>query len=228
MRGAMNGARPSEAQFEDRRGWEARGSQVQNDPFALPEGLPIPEDDGAADHLEGMWVPRITLPSTARRGVDPAAISAEGRVVLYCYPLTSPPGVELPEGWDLIPGARGCTPEACSFRDHHEELRELGAEVFGLSTQTTDYQRELVARLHLPFEVLSDSRLEFARTLRLPTFELDEAVELQPRTLIKRLTLVLLEGRIEKVFYPIFPPNEHAEEVVAWLSANPVRSRSMP
>ena len=224
----MNGERASRMEFEDGGGVDADRSEEVNDPFALPEGLPVPQDDGAADHLEGLWVPRVTLPSTAGRGVDPAAISAEGKVILYCYPLTSPPGVELPVGWDLIPGARGCTPEACSFRDYHEELRELGVEIFGLSTQTTDYQRELVERLHLPFEVLSDSRLEFARALRLPTFELKRAVRSQPTTLIKRLTLVLLEGRIEKVFYPIFPPNEHAGEVVAWLSANSARSRSMP
>ena len=224
----MSEERASRTEFEDGGGVDADRSKEANDPFALPEWLPVPEDDGAADHLEGLWVPRVTLPSTAGRGVDPAAISVDGRVVLYCYPLTTASDAELPAGWDLIPGARGCTPEACSFRDHHEELRELGTEVFGLSTQTTAYQRELVARLHLPFEVLSDSQLEFARALRLPTFELDEAVESQPRTLIKRLTLVLLERRIENVFYPIFPPNEHAGEVVAWLSANPTRSRSMP
>lgn len=224
----MSGGRPGRTEFGDGRGVDAYRSKEVNGAFSLPEGLPVPEDDGASDHLEGMWVPGVTLPSTAGRGVDPAGISAGGRVVLYSYPLTSASGVELPEGWDLIPGARGCTPEACSFRDHHEELRELGAEVFGLSTQTTDYQKELVSRLHLPFELLSDSRLEFARALRLPTFELERAVGSQPTTLIKRLTLALLEGRIEKVFYPVFPPNEHAGEVVAWLSANPALSRSTP
>lgn len=222
----MSGMTPSWAEFEGRRGWEARGSQVQNDPFVLPEGLPIPEDDGAAGHLEGMQLPSIALPSTAGREVDVGEVSVRGRVILYCYPLTSAPGVELPEDWDMIPGARGCTPEACSFRDHHKELKELKAEVFGVSTQTTGYQRELVARLDLPFEILSDSELKFARELMLPTFEIEKHITSQPATLIKRLTLVLLGGRIEKVFYPIFPPNEHAEEVVAWLSANPVTSKS--
>lgn len=224
----MSGGRLSQTEFEDGRGVDTDRSKEVNGAFSLPEGLPVPEDDGATDHLEGMWVPGVTLPSTAGRGVDPAGISAEGRVVLYCYPLTGASGVELPEGWDLIPGARGCTPEACSFRDHHEELRELGAEVIGLSTQTTGYQKELVSRLRLPFELLSDSRLEFARALRLPAFDLERVVGSQPATLIKRLTLVLLEGRIEKVFYPIFPPNEHAGEVVAWLSANLARSRTTP
>lgn len=224
----MSGARSRRAEFEGRRGWEARGSQVRNDPFALPEGFPVPEDDGAADHLEGRQVPSIALPSTAGREVDVAEASVRGRVILYCYPLTGAPGVELPEDWDMIPGARGCTPEACSFRDHYGELKELKATVFGLSTQMTSYQQELVARLHLPFEVLSDSELRFARDLALPTFETEKHIASQPTTLIKRLTLVLLGGRIEKVFYPIFPPDKHAEEVVAWLSANPVGSKSTP
>ena len=195
-----------------------------NDPFELPEGLPVPEDDGAADHLEGMWIPSVTLPSTSGEKVDIAEVSRRSRVIVYCYPLTGAPDVELPEDWDLIPGARGCTPEACSFRDHHDGLRELGIEaVFGFSTQTTGYQKGLVERLHLPFEVLSDSGLAFVRALRLPTFEVESSVGSQPTTLVKRLTLVVLDGAVEKVFYPIFPPNEHAEEVVAWLSENPAQ-----
>lgn len=154
--------------LESGRGKAANGS------FALPEGLPAPEDDGAADHLESMRLPTVKLPSTSGREVDIAEVSRQGRVVVYCYPLTGAPGVELPEDWDLIPGARGCTPEACSFRDHSDELRESGAEtVFGLSTQTTEYQKSLVERLHLPFEVLSDSGLALVRALRLPTFELE-------------------------------------------------------
>ncbi len=197
--------------------------KVANDPLALPEGLPVPEDDGAADHLQGMRLPTVTLPSTSGREVDVAEVSRRGRVIVYCYPLTAP-DVELPEDWDLIPGARGCTPEACSFRDHHDELRELGVEtVFGLSTQTTGYQKGLVERLHLPFEVLSDSELAFVQALRLPTFEVERSIALQPTTLVKRLTLVLLDSGIEKVFYPIFPPNKHVGEVVAWLSENPVQ-----
>jgi peroxiredoxin len=128
--------------------------------------------------------------------------------------------VDLPEDWDAIPGARGCTPEACSFRDHHAELEELGAAVFGLSSQTADYQRELVARLRLPFEVLSDSELKFTERLRLPALEIEETVASQPTTLIKRITLVLRDGNIGKAFYPIFPPDGHADEVIAWLRQN--------
>jgi peroxiredoxin len=138
--------------------------------------------------------------------------SLPGRTVVYCYPRTGKPGQDLPRGWDEIPGARGCTPQSCSFRDHHAELRALGARVFGLSTQSTGYQREAAERLHLPFELLSDEGLAFAKGLDLPTFEVEGM------TLIKRLTLIIDNGRIENVFYPVFPPGENAEEVVAWLS----------
>lgn len=180
---------------------------------ALPTDLPRPEDDGACDHLPGMAVPSIALPSTAGRDVDLAHPHAP-RTVVYVYPMTGRPDRPLPEGWEMIPGARGCTPEACSFRDHHRELAELSAAVFGLSTQATDYQREMVERLHLPFEVLSDREFRVAGALRLPTFETDGMV------LIKRLTLVIRNGGIERVFYPVFPPDRHAEEVVDWLAAH--------
>jgi len=214
----MSGKWSESAKFEGGR------SKAANDPSVLPEGLPVPEDDGAANHLEGMRIPTVVLPSTSGREVDAAEVSRWGRVLVYCYPLTSAPDVDLPEDWDLIPGARGCTPEACSFRDHHDLLRELAVEaVFGLSTQTTAYQKGLVERLHLPFEVLSDSKLGFVRALRLPTLEVERSIASQPTTLVKRLTLVMLDGSIEKVFYPIFPPNEHAGEVIAWLSENPVQ-----
>jgi peroxiredoxin len=136
--------------------------------------------------------------------------------VLYCYPMTGKPGEPLPPGWDTIPGARGCTPETCSFRDHFEEMKKLKAEVLGVSTQTTDDQREMVGRLQVPFEVLSDSELALTRALNLPTFEIDHKV------FIKRLTLILRQRRIAHVFYPVFPPNAHADEVLAWLSRNPV------
>ena len=131
--------------------------------------------------------------------------------VVYCYPMTGRPDRDLPQGWDEIPGARGCTPQSCSFRNHHAELGELCARVFGLSTQSTGYQRETVGRLHLPFELLSDEDLAFAGALSLPTFEADGMI------LIKRLTLVLEDGRIEKVFYPVFPPGKNVDEVLAWL-----------
>jgi peroxiredoxin len=178
-------------------------------PYELPDGLPVPTDDGAADHLPGMRLPPVPLTSTAGDAVDLAALP--GRTVVYCYPMTGRPGSDLPPGWDEIPGARGCTPQSCSFRDHHAELRALGARVFGMSTQDTDYQREAAVRLHLPFGLLSDAELAFAGALDLPTFEVDGMV------LLKRLTLVIDDGRIEKVFYPVFPPDKSAEEVVGWL-----------
>jgi peroxiredoxin len=175
----------------------------------LPEDLPVPTDDGAADHLPGTLIPPLSLMSTAGETVDLSAL--QGRTVVYCYPLTGRPDTELPRGWEEIPGARGCTPQSCAFRDHHEELRALGARVFGLSTQSTGYQREAAERLHLPYELLSDEDLGFADALVLPTFEADGMV------LLKRLTMVIDDGRIEKVFYPVFPPDKNAEEVIGWL-----------
>jgi peroxiredoxin len=179
-------------------------------PYVLPPDLPRPVDDGACDHLVGMVVPHITLPSTAGRDVDLGALPP-GRTVIYCYPRTGKPGEQMPEGWDDIPGARGCTPQSCSFRDHHRELAELGAEVFGLSTQTTADQRELAERTHLPFELLSDTELRLARALRLPTFAAGGM------TLVKRVTLIIRDGVVEHVFYPVFPPDASASEVVDWL-----------
>jgi peroxiredoxin len=177
--------------------------------YELPEGIPAPVDDGACDHLPGMKFPPATLLSTSGETVDLSGLP--GRTVLYCYPRTGKPGEDLPRGWNEIPGARGCTPQSCAFRDHHAELKDLGTRVFGLSTQDTGYQREAVERLRLPFELLSDEDLALARALSLPTFEVEGMI------LIKRLTLVIYDGRIEKVFYPVFPPNENAEEVVGWL-----------
>ena len=175
----------------------------------LPEGLPIPRDDGTCDHLPGMKLPDLALPATD--GSEVRLSQLEGQTVIYCYPMTGRPGEPLPEGWDEIPGARGCTPQSCAFRDHHAELRDLGTRVFGLSTQSTGYQREAAERLHLPFPLLSDEELRFARELRLPLFEAGGM------TLIRRITLVARDGWIEKVFYPVFPPDKNAGEVVNWL-----------
>jgi peroxiredoxin len=192
------------------RGASGAQAQPERDLMTLPPDLPVPVDDGACDHLEGLAIPSMKLPSTSGRPVDLSEVEAS-RVVVYIYPRTGSPGEPSPPGWDAIPGARGCTPETCGFRDHHADLKKLGAEVFGLSTQTTEYQKEMVARLHVPFEVLSDSELAFARALRLPTFEVEGM------TLIKRLTLVIRQERVEKVFYPVFPPDRHALEVIQWL-----------
>jgi peroxiredoxin len=184
------------------------------DPSTLPDDLPAPIDDGAADHLPGLAVPELELPATDGRGVSLAAL--DGRTVVYAYPRTGRPGEpSLVADWDLIPGARGCTPEACGFRDHHAELTAAGAAVFGLSTQAGAYQRELVERLTLPFSILSDQRLELTRALGLPTFEA------AGQTLLRRLTLVVRDGQIEHVFYPVFPPDRHAAEVLQWLRTNP-------
>src|SRR6266513_2472081 len=180
----------------------------------LPPNLPRPKDDGGARHLKGMAIPDLELPSTANRRVNLSKISAP-RLVLYAYPMTGQPGKALPAGWDDIPGARGCTPETCGFRDHHKDLAKLHAEVFGVSTQSTEYQQEMVKRPEVPFEVLSDERLAFATALRLPTFTVDGM------TLLKRLTLVIRSGRIEHVFYPVFPPDTHAEAVISWLRQHP-------
>jgi peroxiredoxin len=187
---------------------------LAKDLASLPAGLPLPEDDGACDHLAGMSVPAIALRSTAGRSVILAELS--GRTVVYAYPRTGVPGEPGIEGWEQIPGARGCTPQSCAFRDHHQELSELGAGVFGLSSQTTTFQQEAVHRLHLPFELLSDQHLRFAEALRLPTFEV------AGMTLIKRLTLILQAGRIEHVFYPVFPPDRNAQDVINWLRAHPL------
>jgi peroxiredoxin len=180
--------------------------------FELPKDLPVPIDDGACNHLPGLQLPPVLLLSTAGRLVDLSRLA--GRTIVYCYPRTGVPGKELPKGWDQIPGARGCTPQSCAFRDHYQEIRSLGAQVFGLSTQGTDYQREVSARLHLPFELLSDADLQFVHMLDLPTFEVDSM------TLVKRLTLVIRDRRIEQVFYPVFPPDENAGQVIRWLERN--------
>ena len=183
----------------------------------LPADLPVPTDDGAAAHLTGMHMPKVLLPSTGRHNVNVASLGA-GRTVLYAYPRTGRPDRPVPAGWDAIPGARGCTPESCGFRDHYTELKSLGARVYGFSTQETDYQREAANRLELPFELLSDAALKLTEAIRLPTFEFEG------ETLLKRLTLVVREDRVEHVFYPIFPPDLHAEQVLAWLAARSKRT----
>lgn len=185
--------------------------------FPLPVGLPRPIDDGAVIHLKHMLMPSISLPSTANRMVNLSELSAP-RTVIYCYPMTGVPGKPLPEGWDMIPGARGCTPQACGFRDHYQELLQFNVAVFGLSTQRTEYQREMADRLHLPFEILSDADFNLCEALSLPTFEVEGM------RLVKRLTMIVRSGQIEHVFYPVFPPNESADQVLQWVRKAPIPS----
>jgi peroxiredoxin len=185
---------------------------MSTDYSRLPAGLPAPEDDGAADHLDGMSLPEISLASTLGGAINLAEAARE-RLVAYVYPRTGVPGEPLPAGWDDIPGARGCTPQSCAYRDSLAEFSALGATVIGISAQTPGEQREFAAREHIPFALLSDSGLSLAEALRLPTFEADGM------TLYKRLTLVAEAGVIGKVFYPVFPPDRDAAEVLAWLAA---------
>jgi peroxiredoxin len=180
-----------------------------HDPYALPEGLPVPEDDGAADHLAGAEVPSLTLGSS-HGPVDVAELCAE-RGVLYVYPRTGKPGVPSLPGWDEFPGARGCTPQSCAFRDHAAELAELGARVAGVSAQTLADQIEFAERNHIPYPVIADPELALRDALGLPVFEI------AGHTLYKRLAFVAEHGRIVKVFYPVFPPDRNAADVVDWL-----------
>jgi peroxiredoxin len=182
-----------------------------HDPYVLPPHLPEPRDDGAADHLPGATLPALTLPSTAGDEID-LAEAAAGTLVVYCYPRTGRPGEPLPPGWDEVPGARGCTPQSCAFRDHFAELEGLGARVLGLSAQSPVDQIEFAQRVGLPYPVLSDSELLLAEALGLPIFEVAGL------RLYRRLTLIAREARIAKVFYPVFPPDRNAFDVLAWLS----------
>lgn len=178
--------------------------------FELPKDLPVPEDDGACNHLPGKDLPGLSLMATSGRLVR-LNEQAQSRTVFFFYPRTGRPGVAIPSAWDRIPGARGCTPHSCAYRDLHAEFRALGTAVFGVSSQDTEYQRELVRRTNLPYEVLSDVEFRLTDALRLPTFVFEGV------RLIKRLAFVAEKGRIVKVFYPVFPPDKNAETVLAWL-----------
>jgi peroxiredoxin len=188
--------------------------EILHDPTVLPDDLPVPVDDGAARHLTGLALPDVALAATDGSAVNLARLP--GRTVVYIYPRTGRPGQAMPTGWNAIPGARGCTPQSCSFRDHFNDLRALGVkQLYGLSTQDSAYQREAVERLHLPFAILSDADLKLQRALRLPTFTVDGMV------LLKRMALVIDDGVITQVFYPVFPPDRNAADVIAWLQAAP-------
>jgi peroxiredoxin len=188
-------------------------TEAPHNPLVLPDNLPVPQDDGAARHLGGMKLPDIALPATDGSQINLSKF--KGRTVVYAYPRTGVPGSPPPDGWDAIPGARGCTPQSCSFRDHHAELKQLGvARLFGLSVQDSAYQREAVQRLHLPFPILSDAKMRLTMALKLPTFRV------AGMTLLRRMAWVIDDGVITHVFYPVFPPDRSAAEVVGWLKAS--------
>ena len=181
-----------------------------HNPQFLPLNIPVPQDDGAARHLSRAKLPDLALHATDGKPVNLSKL--KGRTVVYIYPRTGVPGVDPPDGWDRIPGARGCTPQSCSFRDHFGELKRLGvAWLYGLSTQDTAYQKEAATRLHLPFAILSDEKLALTKALKLPTFTA------AGMTLLKRMALIIDDGVITKAFYPVFPPDKNAEQVIAWL-----------
>jgi peroxiredoxin len=185
-------------------------AEALHDPNVLPDDLPVPQDDGAARHLSGFRLPDLALAATDGAQVNLSKL--KGRTVVYVYPRTGRPGQALPTGWDAIPGARGCTPQSCGFRDHFAELKQLGVSaLYGLSTQDIAYQREVAERLHLPFAILSDAELKLTHAMRLPTFTVDGM------TLIKRMAWVFDDAVVSHVFYPVFPPDQSAGDVVAWL-----------
>ncbi len=198
-------------------------SEKPADLHALPDDLPVPEDDGAADHLLKAVVPSVVLQATDGEPVDLAATAAgEGALIVYVYPQTGVPGRSVPAGWDRIPGARGCTPQSCAFRDSASELAGLGATVFGLSAQLLDEQREFAAREHLPYPLLNDSGFRLAEELGLPTFEANGV------RYYRRLTFIARQRRIAKVFYPVFPPQDNPIDVIAWLCADRASQRGDP
>ena len=186
-------------------------SERPSDLHALPDDLPVPEHDGAADHLPDAVVPSLVLSATVGGSVDLSDV-ARGTLVVYAYPKTGVPGEPLPAGWDRIPGARGCTPQSCAFRDSAQQLADLGATIFGLSAQSIDEQREFAHREHIPYPLLNDSEFRLAAELGLPTFEDEDGSRYY-----RRLTFIAQAGRVTKVFYPVFPPQDNAADVIAWL-----------
>jgi peroxiredoxin len=182
--------------------------------LSLPDNLPIPQDDGACAHLPGLKLPSLALPTTDASTIDFSSLA--GRSVIFCYPKTGLPGKNPPASWDQIPGARGCTPQNCGFREEYGNLLRAGVkQFFGVSTQTTPYQQEAAERLHLPYLLVSDEKLTFARALNLPTFEFEG------ETLIKRLTLIVDDGVITHVLYPVFPPDKSAADTLQWIKQHP-------
>jgi len=174
--------------------------------------LAIPIDDGKCDHLFNMTLPQLSLLSTSNNTIDLSKL--EGLTVFYFYPRMGRPDIETPAGWGDIPGASGCTPQTCSFKDQHEDFSRLEVDVYGVSTQASSYQKEAVDRLSLPFDILSDEDLNLTEMLNLPTFEVEGVI------LTKRVTLICQDSKIIKVFYPVYPPKENAQEVIVYIKNN--------
>ena len=182
--------------------------------------IPRPQDDGAAEHLTGRSVTSISLRTSDESQVNIADL--DGRTIIYAYPMTARPDTPLPDGWNMIPGARGCTPQSCSFRDHMQEITSLGVQhLYGLSTQETSYQQESASRLHLPFLLLSDYKLQLQKALNLPVMTVEGTI------LLKRLTMVIDDGTITKVFYPVFPPDNNAADIISWLKEHRLINRNI-
>jgi peroxiredoxin len=192
---------------------QGEGTMSSHNPYELPADLPVPDDDGACDHLTGMQMPDLELTSTAGR-TQPLRV--DGTAVFYVYPKSGRPGVDMPPNWNETPGMRGCTPQSCSFRDRHGDLIALGASVFGISTQDPDDQKEFAERLHLPYPVLSDADGVLEQQLRLPAVDVTEGLRVY-----RRVTLITRDGEIEKVFYPVFPPDENVNDVIGYLENRP-------
>jgi peroxiredoxin len=183
---------------------------MRDDFLTLPKNLPVPQDDGACRHLEGMAIPAIELRATSGRVLELSQLTLDP-TILFFYPRTGRPDEPVPVDWDEIPGARGCTPQSCGFRDLYKEFRAHGYQVFGVSTQTTEYQREFAERMRIPFEILSDSEFKLTTAMKLPTFEFSGM------RLLKRMAWVCEDSHVKKVFYPVFPPDENAVNVLKWL-----------
>lgn len=192
---------------------------MRNNFYSLPENLPVPQDDGACAHLEGILLPSLPLRTTANRTIDLAAIT-KSPTVLFFYPRTGRPDEAAPIGWDEIAGARGCTPQSCGYRDLYSEFQSLGVQVFGVSTQATEFQQELVQRIYLPYEIISDADFNLTNTLKLPTFIFNSI------RLLKRAAWFCKDGKIKKVFYPVYPPDKNAETVLNWIKSNRVAFRT--
>ncbi|VAW52529.1 Alkyl hydroperoxide reductase subunit C-like protein [hydrothermal vent metagenome] len=182
------------------------------DLYQLPEGLPVPVDDGACNHLEGAPFPSMLITVTPHATYDFS--KEKGINIIFFYPMIGHPDSLPMTGWNEIPGARGCTPQALSYKNYFRQITKLGVRLFGASSQALKEQNDAIDRLKLPFELINDSSFLLSNALKLPTFQFNEI------KMIKRLTLVVVDGVIKKVFYPVFPPNKNVDDVIVWLKEN--------